>query len=130
MALSIHFSCYDTFLVSMLSSVDATWMELINVLSGLFCASLNFMDGAATVSPKFSFRPQGVTSGHYLHRFGHLLRYSALPRETVCTENLTPWKKLLPCTAKVLQILGLPVLYINQHKFVLTPLLQKTGKVY
>lgn len=27
-------------------------------------------------------------------------RYSTLPREIVCTENLTPWKKLLPCTAK------------------------------
>lgn len=26
-----------------------------------------------------------------------LVRYSALPRENVCTENLTPWKKLLPC---------------------------------
>lgn len=27
-------------------------------------------------------------------------RYSALPREIVCTENLTPWKKLLPCASK------------------------------
>lgn len=26
-----------------------------------------------------------------------LVRYSMLPRENVCTENLTPWKKLLPC---------------------------------
>lgn len=26
-----------------------------------------------------------------------LLRYASLPREIVCTENLTPWKKLLPC---------------------------------
>ena len=25
------------------------------------------------------------------------LHYAALPRETVCTENFTPWKKLLPC---------------------------------
>lgn len=25
------------------------------------------------------------------------LRYASLPREIVCTENLTPWKKLLPC---------------------------------
>ncbi|PIO52434.1 hypothetical protein TELCIR_26260, partial [Teladorsagia circumcincta] len=25
------------------------------------------------------------------------LRYSAVGKETVCTENMTPWKKLLPC---------------------------------
>lgn len=29
------------------------------------------------------------------------LRYAVLPREVVCTENLTPWKKLLPCSSKV-----------------------------
>uniref|UniRef100_A0A4W5NUA5 Phosphatidylinositol glycan anchor biosynthesis class T n=1 Tax=Hucho hucho TaxID=62062 RepID=A0A4W5NUA5_9TELE len=29
------------------------------------------------------------------------LRYAVLPREIVCTENLTPWKKLLPCGSKV-----------------------------
>ncbi len=29
------------------------------------------------------------------------LRYATLPREIVCTENLTPWKKLLPCGSKV-----------------------------
>ena len=29
------------------------------------------------------------------------LRYAALPRETVCTENFTPWKKLLPCDNQV-----------------------------
>ncbi|RKP21285.1 Gpi16 subunit, GPI transamidase component [Rozella allomycis CSF55] len=28
------------------------------------------------------------------------LKYSLLPREIVCTENLTPWKKLLPCKSK------------------------------
>ena len=29
------------------------------------------------------------------------LYYAAMPWENVCTENLTPWKKLLPCEAKV-----------------------------
>ncbi|XP_063951719.1 GPI transamidase component PIG-T-like [Lytechinus pictus] len=29
-----------------------------------------------------------------------LLRHASLPREVVCTENLTPWKKLLPCDSK------------------------------
>lgn len=31
----------------------------------------------------------------------NFLRYAVLPREVVCTENLTPWKKLLPCSSKV-----------------------------
>lgn len=29
-----------------------------------------------------------------------LFRYASLPREIVCTENLTPWKKLLPCDSR------------------------------
>ena len=82
-------------------SVDQVWTDLINVLSGMFCASLNFMDNKATVTPQFSFRPHGVTSDVH-KRFGaKLVRYAALPRENVCTENLTPWKKMLPCGSKV-----------------------------
>ena len=81
-------------------SVDETWAKLINVLSGMFCASLNYMDSTATVSPKFSFRPQGVAHSTYVKK-SKLLRYAALPRENVCTENLTPWKKLLPCSSHV-----------------------------
>ncbi|XP_064640505.1 GPI transamidase component PIG-T-like [Lineus longissimus] len=81
-------------------NIDRKWSELSNALSGQFCASLNFMDGKSTVLPKWSFRPHGAADPHYanLNRHG---RYSALPRESVCTENLTPWKKLLPCSSKV-----------------------------
>ena len=25
------------------------------------------------------------------------VRYGAVPEESLCTENLTPWRKLLPC---------------------------------
>lgn len=76
-------------------------MDLINVLSGSFCASLNFMDGKVTVIPKFAFRPRGITTRAYDHWFSTHVRYASLPREIVCTENLTPWKKLLPCGSKV-----------------------------
>ena len=81
-------------------SIDETWTDLINVLSGMFCASLNFMDGKNTIIPKISFRPQGVVSDRYEKLMGNLGRYAALPSEIVCTENLTPWKKLLPCGSK------------------------------
>ena len=29
-----------------------------------------------------------------------VFRYGLLPRENMCTENLTPWKKLLPCKTR------------------------------
>ncbi|XP_037283794.2 phosphatidylinositol glycan anchor biosynthesis class T [Rhipicephalus microplus] len=77
-------------------SISSAWKNLTNALSGQLCASLNFVDDTVTVRPKRSFQPQGwVRSAN-----SSLLRYAALPRESVCTENLTPWKKLLPCSSK------------------------------
>jgi len=59
------------------------------------------MDGKTTVIPKFGFRPRGITTATYDRQFPTHVRYASLPREIVCTENLTPWKKLLPCGSKV-----------------------------
>uniref|UniRef100_A0A8C4IP59 Phosphatidylinositol glycan anchor biosynthesis, class T n=1 Tax=Dicentrarchus labrax TaxID=13489 RepID=A0A8C4IP59_DICLA len=89
--------------------VDGTWKELTNVLSGIFCASLNFIDSTNTVQPSASFKPLGI-GNETDHRF---LRYATLPREIVCTENLTPWKKLLPCGSKA----GLAVLLKSEKLF-------------
>lgn len=61
--------------------VDKHWYGLTNALSGLLCTSLNFINSAN------SFKPSNDKT----------YRYANLPRENVCTENLTPWKKLLPC---------------------------------
>uniref|UniRef100_A0A2P2IVV0 Uncharacterized protein MANES_13G046400 n=1 Tax=Rhizophora mucronata TaxID=61149 RepID=A0A2P2IVV0_RHIMU len=70
--------------------VDASWKNLTHSLSGLFCASVNFLESSTMFSaPEWSFRP---ASGS--------LRYGVLPREAICTENLTPWLKLLPCRDK------------------------------
>lgn len=70
--------------------IDATWKNLTHALSGLFCSSINFLESTtAFCSPTWSFK------GHSIN-----LRYGALPREAVCTENLTPWLKLLPCRDK------------------------------
>ncbi|KAI1848814.1 hypothetical protein JX266_005242 [Neoarthrinium moseri] len=77
---------------------DQKWLTLTNALSGLFCASLNFIDSTRTIRPVMSFRPEGdhpnttMTNMHLLH--------GVLPREVVCTENLTPFLKLLPCKGK------------------------------
>src|ERR1700738_5033568 len=85
------FGCFD-------HSAYSQWVTLTNALAGLFCASLNFVDSTRTVSPALSFRPSGhhpvgvVDSLHLFH--------GALPREPVCTENLTPFLKLLPCKGR------------------------------
>jgi phosphatidylinositol glycan class T len=72
------------------------WLTLTNALSGLFCASLNFIDATKTIRPVMSFQPEGDHSNapnlHLLH--------GTLPHEVVCTENLTPFLKLLPCKGK------------------------------
>lgn len=86
--------------VCSIPSVDQTWAELVNAVSGLFCTSLNFLDGKSTVAPRWSFRPRGVATEGYTYSTKYV-RYGALPSEIVCTENLTPWKKLLPCNTKV-----------------------------
>ncbi|KAI3357318.1 hypothetical protein L3Q82_015764 [Scortum barcoo] len=91
------------------TDVDGTWKELTNVLSGIFCASLNFIDSTNTVQPSASFKPLGI--GNVTDH--HFLRYATLPREIVCTENLTPWKKLLPCGSKA----GLAVLLKSEKLF-------------
>jgi GPI-anchor transamidase subunit T len=56
------------------------------------------VDSTRTISPALSLRP----SGHHPDGFNeslHLFR-GALPREPVCTENLTPFLKLLPCKGR------------------------------
>ncbi|KAG1560200.1 hypothetical protein G6F49_002903 [Rhizopus delemar] len=86
-----------------LGEVDTTWKALTNTLSGLFCASLNFIDETITTEPRLSFQSNSKKNEQ--------LRYGSLPHENVCTENLTPWIKLLPCKAKS----GISVL-LNPHK--------------
>lgn len=74
------------------------WITLNHALSGLFCASMNFIDSTRTTRPLTTFEPVGDHSKACLNRL-HLL-HGTLPREVVCTENLTPFLKLLPCKGK------------------------------
>jgi phosphatidylinositol glycan class T len=89
---------------------------LTNSLSGLFCASLSRMDDRRTTSPIHTFTPGPLPLLHLnttasstssssgpssprAHPKYHL-RHATLPSENVCTENLTPFIKLLPCSGK------------------------------
>ena len=80
-------------------SVDRNWKGLVHALSGQFCSSLNFVTSAETTKPKLGFKPLGVWPSKNISETH--LRYATLSKETVCTENLSPWKKLLPCIDKV-----------------------------
>jgi phosphatidylinositol glycan class T len=72
--------------------VDALWINLQQALAGVFCASLHQIGGMQTSRPRFAFQQAaGADTGR------NRVRYGTLPRENVCTENLTPWLKLLPC---------------------------------
>ncbi|KAG6336992.1 hypothetical protein ID866_2093 [Astraeus odoratus] len=75
------------------STVDERWTGLRNALAGLFCASLGSLDARRTSSPSSAF-PVSFPSSTSIP---HALRYANLPSEHVCTENLTPFVKLLPC---------------------------------
>lgn len=43
--------------------VDFNWRQLASSLSGLLCASLNFVDNVNTVNPEFTFKPKGAILG-------------------------------------------------------------------
>jgi phosphatidylinositol glycan class T len=79
------------------SEAEERWSSLVNSLSGLFCASLNFIEQTKTIQPVLTFEPEGRsnTTSARLH-----LMHGMLPHEVVCTENLTPFLKLLPCKGK------------------------------
>ncbi|CCL99760.1 uncharacterized protein FIBRA_01782 [Fibroporia radiculosa] len=89
-------------------SVDQRWKGLRNALAGLFCASLGSLDEQRTTSPILSFQPEGSLPNWTTP---HQLRHATLPSEHVCTENLTPFLKLLPCKSRS----GIATL-LNPHK--------------
>lgn len=76
-------------------TVDSRWHQLQAALSGLFCASLNQMGALTSSHPERIIRP-AASEGDSIGSF----RYATLPRESVCTENLAPFVKLLPCRSK------------------------------
>jgi hypothetical protein len=82
-----------------LAELPGQWGNLSHALGGLLCASLNF------VARPEATAPQAITMHHTSSSNSgwvpgsarqHVL-YAALPQEASCTENLTPWLKLLPC---------------------------------
>lgn len=78
------------------AAADTGWNNLTALLSGQFCASLSRLARTeVVVEPTLAFHPWD--GGVRAVAGGHLRRHGSLPAEAVCTENLTPWIKLLPC---------------------------------
>ncbi|KAJ7227057.1 Gpi16 subunit GPI transamidase component [Mycena pura] len=75
------------------ATVDERWRDLRNALAGLFCASLGSLDELRTTAPALTFTPGALPDWP----LPHAIRHASLPSEHVCTENLTPFLKLLPC---------------------------------
>lgn len=79
------------------AEVDRQWEKLTGALSGIFCGSISLVNEAKTAQPQLALLPTCPSITNETHG----LRFGVLPRETVCTENLTPWLKLLPCMSNV-----------------------------
>ncbi|EDO16035.1 hypothetical protein Kpol_1067p7 [Vanderwaltozyma polyspora DSM 70294] len=75
------------------------WKKLANLLGGIFCASLNFIDSSKTTFPHTSIADDFELPLFDSNKQLFLLR-AALANEPVCTENLTPFVKLLPTKGK------------------------------
>lgn len=71
-------------------TTDERWKSLVGVLAGLFCISLNQLNLESSISPLWPL-PSFMEIDDLNQR-----RMGFLPREVACTENLTPWKKILP----------------------------------
>ncbi|SGZ52371.1 CIC11C00000001446 [Sungouiella intermedia] len=83
------------------SSIDearANWLRLAESLSGFFCALLNFVNSAITTFPRHESM---IESGYVASANNSIyLMRAALPDEPICTENLTPFLKMLPTRGK------------------------------
>ncbi|PVF92896.1 Gpi16 subunit, GPI transamidase component [Serendipita vermifera] len=97
-------------------STEERWSGLSNALAGLFCVSLASLPQSRTTTPFFSFQPEGhlplyPTTNQETYSsnvpppppssgtegLNYTLYHAILPSENICTENLTPFIKLLPC---------------------------------
>ncbi|CAN0000928.1 unnamed protein product [Scytosiphon promiscuus] len=73
-----------------------SWIGLRRSLSGLYCSSLDSMDETRVHTPAKMTMPGENSQNHN----GTTVLRGTLPREPVCTENLIPLIKMLPCRSK------------------------------
>ncbi len=86
--------------------MDPIWLQTSRSISGVFGLSINLNENSNTVRPVHSIQASQNQTGH--------LRYASMPNEILCTENLTPWIKLLPCGKSR----GLAQLFSTTHRLI------------
>ena len=73
----------------------------------MISSSLHEMKETNTVSPSDTFYPWGILPSDVS------LQQGVIPREAVCTNNLTPFRKMLPCPEEGLSELLIPKALFN-----------------
>ena len=77
------------------ATLSERWSTLRNAVSGLICASFSTMGDELSSAP--SPVVQSGISAKDARSAPRECIHGALPKEATCTENLTPWVRLLPC---------------------------------
>lgn len=78
-------------------AVDERWRGLTAELGGIFSASLGQMDATVVTGLLDGSARENLGAYAYERSNETLFLHASLAREELCTENLTPWLKMLPC---------------------------------
>lgn len=103
------------------NNLPEKWFALVNIINGLFCTSILGMFPQYSAQPKLPIRREIID-----HNFNNSYKwYGALGGESVCTENLKSWKKLLPCKQSGLVMLMEPTALLSARYHSITVKAQK-----
>ncbi len=107
-------------------SVMSRWKSLTASIAGIFCASLDAADETVTQRP-FLTRPtsEPLPADEHVETL-----HAFLPSENICTENLTPLLKMLPCksSAGLAQLLSPHAVLSSDFHSLSVRLSRETGK--
>ncbi|CAI5705412.1 hypothetical protein KXD40_000062 [Peronospora effusa] len=82
------------------TNAQQRWRGITSELGGIFSASLSQMNEAVVTGLLPSSTPQELGAFPMTNADSeHVFLHGSLAREELCTENLTPWLKMLPCRA-------------------------------
>ena len=85
---------------------EVNWKHFVHGLSGMFCSSLNFLD---LESPLYSSGIIHKNSNEFDDYY-----VGSLSKESVCTENLTPFKSMIPTNIGLVELLN-PLKLFDTH---------------
>ena len=77
-------------------SIESRYSTLIHQLNGIFCTSFLNINPSLTAAPKLWLNDP-TTKNKNNNNTDSNWRIGILSSESLCSENLKPWKKFLPC---------------------------------